>query len=146
MNFRPPGPQNAFATQLRVTRPKTAQQRRRLAPRHAPYGGVKGGAAPARETPTPRKGDPQRPPQAVKAEPENNIATKTRLKCVAHNMTKNTKNINNANNVKMYFVKHMSFLKVSGQTASIAEFSVFFYIFQDGSKLLVVSFCKNIFV
>ena len=31
-------------------------------------------------------------------------------------------------NVKMYFVKNMSFLKVSGQMVSIAVFGVFFYI------------------
>ena len=31
-------------------------------------------------------------------------------------------------NVKMYFVKNMLFLKVSGQMVSIAVFGVFFYI------------------
>ncbi len=58
----------------------------------------------------------------------DNASSKTRLKCVAHNMTKNTKKIKNVKNVKMYFVKNMSFLKVSGQTVSIAVFGVFFYI------------------
>ena len=37
----------------------------------------------------------------------------------------------------MHFVKNMLFLKVSGQIVSIAAISVFFYIFQDGSKLFV---------
>ena len=34
----------------------------------------------------------------------------------------------NIKNVKMYFVKNMLFLKVSGQMVSIAVFGVFFYI------------------
>ena len=38
-------------------------------------------------------------------------------------------NIKNIKDVKMYFVKNMSFLKVLGQMVSIAVFSVFFYIF-----------------
>ena len=54
--------------------------------------------------------------------------------------------------MKMYFVKNMSFVKFSGQTVSIAVFSVFVYIFKYGAKIVFdiffgkVSFFCIIFV